>query len=444
MGAFSTTGQISTDQSTTAASTKWDVATMGEPTITPEAQRENGGWYYNPATGNVDRWDASAAANSNTFSGDTSGYQSYLNNVQNGVASDTTLDSIWNKINEMLPTKDYEVPSFEDMYKELSTQYGLDTLNEEINSLTSQVNDQQAIKQQRQLTELNSRNPNVTMDVREGRVSEIETQENYRISELNRQKDYLVNQVTSATNTISTIMNYKNLDYQTAKSEYDSDYNKIIEVTKLAYDMYDSERSFALQLQDSARANLTIITNAITSGQMSYDSLDSATKSQIQQLEVQSGLPVGTVASLKLSAKDSLLSINSETGQALIADGSGGYSVKQVFSVEKSAAAVGSEAYYQNVKSEYESAFGSLFKQGDGTYVNGSQFQSLMSAWTQDTSDTTNKSFISLFGRYTNEELSDAEFKKQYGFNKSDYWGNDAATSGGATITTASGQVIKI
>lgn len=30
--------------------------TWANPKVTPESQRQNGGWYYNPATGTVDRW----------------------------------------------------------------------------------------------------------------------------------------------------------------------------------------------------------------------------------------------------------------------------------------------------------------------------------------------------------------------------------------------------
>jgi hypothetical protein len=51
-------------------------ATWTNPTVTPEAQRAEGGWYYNPASGSVDRWwgaggtsTATAQAVKNTSSG---------------------------------------------------------------------------------------------------------------------------------------------------------------------------------------------------------------------------------------------------------------------------------------------------------------------------------------------------------------------------------------
>lgn len=62
-------------------------ATWANPTPTPDSQKQNGGWYYNPATGSVDRWFTNGSA--------PSGGTSSSGGNGTGV-SNQDLDSIFN------------------------------------------------------------------------------------------------------------------------------------------------------------------------------------------------------------------------------------------------------------------------------------------------------------------------------------------------------------
>lgn len=52
-------------------------ATWANPQVTPEAQRQTGGWYYNPATGSVDRWWSGGGTTTPTAQAVVSGGSNY-------------------------------------------------------------------------------------------------------------------------------------------------------------------------------------------------------------------------------------------------------------------------------------------------------------------------------------------------------------------------------
>jgi hypothetical protein len=67
--------------------------------------------------------------------------------------------------------------------------------------------------------------------------------------------------------------------------------------------------------------------NAITAGNMSYDTISNEEKLSIQKLEMQSGLPVGTVANLKMSASDSIVGWSDDKSQVITQDSNGNFKV---------------------------------------------------------------------------------------------------------------------
>jgi len=84
--------------------------TWKNPEIVPDAKKAEGGWYYNPSSGSVDRWSNQTQSS--------------------GQSSSST------------PTSSYQAParkSSEDVYNELSTQYGLGDLKNTAKSLSEQI-----------------------------------------------------------------------------------------------------------------------------------------------------------------------------------------------------------------------------------------------------------------------------------------------------------------
>lgn len=70
-------------------------ATWANPQVTPEAQRQSGGWYYNPASGSVDRWWSGGGTTTPTAQAAVSGGGSYQPK-----SFEDTLSSIAGKVSE--------------------------------------------------------------------------------------------------------------------------------------------------------------------------------------------------------------------------------------------------------------------------------------------------------------------------------------------------------
>lgn len=93
-------------------------------------------------------------------------------------------------------------------------------------------------------------------------------------------------------------------DTQQAQVEYQNRYNK-------ARDMYDivstEERdafNVSQKLQDNQRANLSVVTSMLQSGNLQYDQLSGDQKAQISYMEQQVGLPAGFTSFVSTIAKD--------------------------------------------------------------------------------------------------------------------------------------------
>lgn len=182
---------------------------------------------------------------------------------------------------------------------ELRKQYGVDPLEGQVADIDKQIQDIQAA----QLTlQHGEENKTVAMGVIGNRVSEEERQTNERIDALNRQKGYLVQQLQNKYTVVNSLMQAANTDYQNAKDLYDTKFNQAVQATNLMLNIDQSQKSDVEKARDDARANVTIVTNAMKDGTLDWQSLDPKTKAQYTQLEIQAGLPTGTISSF--SQKD--------------------------------------------------------------------------------------------------------------------------------------------
>jgi len=102
-------------------------------------------------------------------------------------------------------------------------------------------------------------------------------------------------------------MNFMSLDYNDAVDRYDKAYSQNLEIYKLI-------KGEETDAKDAARVNLQILMNTVTSGNVNYDDLPSESKLMISKLEVQSGLPVGFMSSLKVDPKANILFTNTNEG----------------------------------------------------------------------------------------------------------------------------------
>lgn len=217
-------------------------------------------------------------------------------------------------------------PSLLETFKTQKTEAGLDTLQEEINTLTAEERELVAIDRQRKATE---RSKPETLGVIAGRVSEIERQSSERLDVIQRQKAYKVDQYNSALTSIQMLMQFTQQDYENATNSFNSQFTQGLQMIDAISGIEKSQKDDAQRARDNANATLGVMMNAITSGNMSYESLDTNQKFNISKLEAQAGLPVGFISNLKISPSDRILNINSETGEALVVDANGNMKVEK-------------------------------------------------------------------------------------------------------------------
>jgi len=211
-----------------------------------------------------------------------------------------------------------EIPSLKGEFFELREQYGLEGLEEQSTQLQDDII---AIENRlRERIGLEADKP-VALNVISGRISEAERQEFTRLDYLNRSATRLNNQMASAQNMISTVMQLTQQDYGNARDSYNDQLQQKLNTYKLFRGEVESDRDFTMKImsskldlseklyeietrqieraQDMAKANLEIMSNAIADGNIDYADLDQGTKAEISKLEAQSGLPIGFTARLR-------------------------------------------------------------------------------------------------------------------------------------------------
>ena len=200
----------------------------------------------------------------------------------------------------------------------ITSSLGVTELETQLNTIKTQ--ETQITDELRALTGTEEGKP-VAMNVISGRITEEQRVAQQRLDAVIRQKNSVINELNTKYNVINTYMTDIGLDYQDAVNAYNSDFERNYKVQSMLTDMKNVEFSQTLQKIgavtdtvmeaakfeqqikqnniDNARANLTTMTNAITSGNLSYEQLSDDQKLQIQKLEVQSGIPVGTIQNFK-------------------------------------------------------------------------------------------------------------------------------------------------
>lgn len=287
-----------------------------------------------------------------------------------------------------------EVPSLLETFKTQKTEAGLDTLQEEINTLTAQERELIAEDRQRKA---NEKSKPEALGVIAGRVTEIERQSAERLDVIQRQKAYKIDQYNSALTSIQMIMQFTQQDYENASADFNSQFTQGLQMIDAISGIQRDQKTDQQRRIDNANATLSVMMNAITSGNLSYSSLSADQKLNISKMEAQAGLPVGFVANLKLSPSDKILNINNETGEVLMVDESGNFQVKKTGMTISSGKMTESEKNTQKQAYVIE-AFNAV--KGQDGYVDPKDWDAALDRWLIDGGTTS--SFVSNFKKFAN------------------------------------------
>jgi murein DD-endopeptidase MepM/ murein hydrolase activator NlpD len=185
-----------------------------------------------------------------------------------------------------------EVPSLMETYTGLAGKYNIEGLQKQVTDIDTQI----AEVQDSLTAGIHKISGELApMELITGRQQELQNQATEKLNALNRTKSNLVTQYNNAIGTVSMLMGFTQQDYANASTDYNTKFNQFISLAN----MITGQQNTA---QDNARANLSIITNAINSSKKTWTELDSTMQAQIRSLEVQAGMPQGTTEYF-LSAK---------------------------------------------------------------------------------------------------------------------------------------------
>lgn len=242
------------------------------------------------------------------------GFQSTVFSNASSISGVQSLADIAKGLKEsgLLPAGEAPVaPSMVDTYTSLAEAKGVDAIQASINDLKAR---QDEIASQLQVNKTAEKGKLVAKGVIEGRVSKETQQAQDEYDFIGRQLARKQDELTSTLNNISMIMQFTQTDYTNASNAYNTQFDQAITTFNLINGIQQDQKTEAQRAQDNARANLQIMANAITAGNMDINNLSPDQQAQLNKLEVQSGLPVGFISSLKVDPKANILFTSTSDG----------------------------------------------------------------------------------------------------------------------------------
>ncbi|MCR4305482.1 MAG: hypothetical protein NUV73_00170 [Candidatus Daviesbacteria bacterium] len=280
----------------------------------------------------------------------------------------------------------------------LNTQYGVADLEASLNDLKAQEDELVAATRQQGTAE---RGKTVPMNVIEGRITEEQRIASEKMDYIVRQKNSLVNELNTKYRLIDQVIQDTGLDYQDAVARYDKEFAQNLQMFDVIRGYERDAQDQANKDRDFAQSNLTIMTNLITSGNMNYSSLPAESKLMVSKLEVQSGLPVGTVASLQLSPKDRILGWSEDKTQAMVVGTDGKMTVINTGMRKSTGTGTAAERTATQKKSDYAEMDNILrILGGEDKVVSGQQWNEARRDWVLRGYDV--KEFNNAFKGYAN------------------------------------------
>lgn len=105
----------------------------------------------------------------------------------------------------------------------------------------------------------------------------------------------------SAYGQIQMIMQFTQMDYETAKDSYQTEFNNRMSVYKAVADQFNADRAFA-------STQWSMMASYISKGQTTWDKFTPEQKAQIAKYEVQMGMPIGFMSTLQMEAGANVIS----------------------------------------------------------------------------------------------------------------------------------------
>lgn len=134
--------------------------------------------------------------------------------------------------------------------------------------------------------------------------TELNRQAQIDINLLSVERSAIARMVQNKLTTLSLVMEFSQIDFENASQVYKSEFDRNIQLYNIINDKEEAEKTREEKAQDSAISNLIIVHNLLKANNLDYASLTVSQKLNIEQLEIQGGLPVGITAQIMAEEPD--------------------------------------------------------------------------------------------------------------------------------------------
>jgi hypothetical protein len=243
----------------------------------------------------------------------------------------------------------------------------------------------------------------VRLGVIEGRVDKATTDRQEQIQWYSNELSRVSDMAQGAYTQIQMIMQFTQMDYETAKDTYQTEFNNRMSVYKTISDEYNADRAFA-------STQWSMMASYISKGQMTWDSMSKDQKAQVTKYEAQMGLPIGFMSKLQMEAGANVISTTQRVSpnggtytDIVYKDTTGATKVKSVYTGQtRIASSGGSTASDKQMQTDIKDMNSALWaKKGSDNNVSPNTYVNYKKQWMD--AGYSSYSFDKTFGHYINE-----------------------------------------
>ena len=294
-----------------------------------------------------------------------------------------------------------EAPKYVDMYKDMREQFGVDQLEQSMTWYKDMIRREELLLNQQKNYQ---REQPVRLGVIEGRVDKATRDRQEQMQWYGNELSRVSDMAQSAYGQIQMIMQFTQMDYETAKDSYQTEFNNRMSVYKAVADQFNADRAFA-------STQWSMMASYISKGQTTWDKFTPEQKAQIAKYEVQMGMPIGFMSTLQMEAGANIISTTQRVDQRggtytdiIYKDTDGATKVKSVYTGQTRIASSGTKTGVTldgNTGAIAEMNSWLWGKRGSDDNVSPSTYSQYKNQWIDK--GGTSYGFDVNFGKYVNE-----------------------------------------
>ena len=298
-----------------------------------------------------------------------------------------------------------EAPKYVDMYKDMREEFGVSEMEQSMAWYKDAIRREELLLNQQKNYQ---REQPVRLGVIEGRVDKATRDRQEQMQWYGNELSRVSDMVQGAYTQINMIMQFTQMDYETAKDSYQTEFNTRMSVYKAVVDQFNADRAFA-------STQWSMMASYISKGQITWDKMSPDMKAQVSKYEAQMGLPIGFMSKLQMEAGANILSTTQRVAQngatytdIVYKDLDGSIKSKSVYTGQTRIAPSGggsttkNDAQFSQDSVDMNKALGA--KVGQDGNVSPQTYQYYKNQWMN--AGYTSYSFDKTFGHYVNENYA--------------------------------------